>query len=103
MLRDPNYLKIYDGGITYIIVVVMYNMQNIEYNGKRVYTPEHGDLIMNDNVIGFLQDIIGKIGSIVEHDVGGNGGYADEIADDLFRLIKPFLEAETKTGDEHHG
>ena len=81
----------------------MYNMQNIEYDGKRVFTQEHGDLIMNDNVIGFLQDIIGKIGSIVEHDVGGNGGYADEIADDLFRLIKPFLEAETKTLDEHHG
>ena len=34
----------------------MYNMQNIEYDGKRVFTQEHGDLIMNDNVIGFLQD-----------------------------------------------
>ena len=74
MLRDPNYLKISKSD-TYIIVVVICNM--------------------NKNEIGEIEDIIGMLGDIEEHD----GQYAEECAERLFQLIKPYIEADL-VGDE---
>jgi len=82
LLRNQNYLKISKSD-TYIIVVVIYNM--------------------NKNEIGEIEDIIGMLGDIEEHDVGGQGGFAEECAFRLFNLIKPYIEVDIKTGDEHHG
>ena len=45
---------------------------------------------MNKNEIGEIEDIIGMLGSIEEH----NGGYAEECAERLFQLIKPYIEAD---------
>ena len=100
MLRDPNYLKISKSD-TYIIVMVMYNMQDIGYDTKRTYTQEHGDLAMNSNVIGFIEDIVGKLGDV--EDGQRNSWIAQECAEELFALIKPFLNTDIKTGDEHLG
>ena len=51
---------------------------------------------MNKNEIGEIEDIIGMLGSIEEH----NGGYAEECAFRLFALIKPHIEADILVGDE---
>ena len=51
---------------------------------------------MNKNEIGEIEDIIGMLGSIEEH----NGGYAEECAERLFQLIKPYIEADILVGDE---
>ena len=51
---------------------------------------------MNKNEIGEIEDIIGMLGSIEEH----NGGYAEECAEKLFALIKPFIEDDILVGDE---
>ena len=58
---------------------------------------------MNKNEIGEIEDIIGMLGDIEEHDVGGQGGFAEECAFRLFNLIKPYIEVDIKTGDEHLG
>ena len=60
---------------------------------------------MNKNEIGEIQDIIGMLGDIEEHDVGGQGGFADECAFRLLNLIKPYIESEEckRIGDEHLG
>ena len=50
---------------------------------------------MNKNEIGEIEDIIGMLGDIEEHD----GGYAEECAFRLFALIKPHIEADL-VGDE---
>jgi hypothetical protein len=52
--------------------------------------------IMNKNEVGEIEDIIGMLGDIEEHDVGGNGGYAEECAFRLFNIIKPYIEADIK-------
>ena len=57
--------------------------------------------IMNKNEIAEIQDVIGMLGDIEEHDVGGQGGYAEECAFRLFNIIKPYIEADIKVGDEH--
>ena len=57
--------------------------------------------IMNKNEIAEIQDVIGMLGDIEEHDVGGQGGYAEECAFRLFALIKPHIEADVLVGDEH--
>ena len=49
---------------------------------------------MNKNEIAEIQDVIGMLGDIEEHDVGGQGGYAEECAFRLFQLIKPHIEAD---------
>jgi len=56
--------------------------------------------IMNKNEIAEIQDVIGMLGDIEEHDVGGQGGYAEECAFRLFQLIKPHIEADIVVGDE---
>ena len=38
--------------------------------------------IMNKNEIAEIQDVIGMLGDIEEHDVGGQGGYADDAGPD---------------------
>ena len=55
---------------------------------------------MNKNEIAEIEDIIGMLGDIEEHDVGGQGGYAEECAFRLFQLIKPHIKAEI-IGDEY--
>ena len=56
---------------------------------------------MNKNEIGEIEDIIGMLGDIEEHDVGGQGGYAEECAERLFQLIKPYIEADMlKNGND---
>ena len=45
---------------------------------------------MNKNEIGEIEDIIGMLGDIEEHD----GQYAEECAERLFQLIKPYIEAD---------
>ena len=52
--------------------------------------------IMNKNEIAEIQDVIGMLGDIEEHD----GGYAEECAFRLFALIKPHIEADILVGDE---
>ena len=54
---------------------------------------------MNKNEISEIQDVICMLGDIDEHDVGGQGGYAEECAFRLFQLIKPYIEADL-VGDE---
>ena len=51
---------------------------------------------MNKNEIAEIEDIIGMLGDIEEHD----GGYAEECAFRLFQLIKPHIKAEI-IGDEY--
>ena len=51
---------------------------------------------MNKNEIGEIEDIIGMLGDIEEHD----GQYAEECAERLFQLIKPYIEADILVGDE---
>ena len=71
-------------------------MQDLEYGAKRTYTQEHGDLVMNDNVIGFIEDIVGQLGD-------SKDWVAEECAEKLFALIKPFIEEDiiTMVGDEY--
>ena len=56
---------------------------------------------MNKNEIAEIQDVIGMLGDIEEHDVGGQGGYAEECAFRLFQLINPLIEPDIKVGDEY--
>ena len=68
-------------------------MQNLGYDTKRTYTQEHGDLAMNSNVVGFIEDIVGQLGD-------NEDWVAEECAEKLFALIKPFIEADILVGDE---
>ena len=68
-------------------------MQDLEYGAKRTYTQEHGDLVMNDNVIGVIEDIVGQLGD-------SEDWVAEECAEKLFALIKPFIEDDILVGDE---
>ena len=45
---------------------------------------------MNDNEIGEIQDVIGMLGDIEEHD----GNFTEECAKRLYNLIKPYLDEE---------
>ena len=48
---------------------------------------------MNDNVIGFIEDIVGQLGD-------SEDWVAEECAEKLFALIKPFIEDDILVGDE---
>ena len=55
---------------------------------------------MNKNEIGEIEDIIGMLG-----DASGDAGscshwIAEECAERLFKLIKPYIEADILVGDE---
>jgi hypothetical protein len=69
-------------------------MQNLGYDTKRTYTQEHGDLAMNSNVVGFIEDIVGQLGD-------SKDWVAEECAEKLFALIKPFIEEDIIVGDEY--
>ena len=53
---------------------------------------------MNKNEIAEIQDVIGMLGDMT---LVQDQQLAEECAEKLFALIKPFIEADIKVGDEH--
>ena len=52
---------------------------------------------MNDYDVGEIEDVIGRLGDIE----GENSWIAEECAEILFAIIKPYIEADLTVGDEH--
>ena len=48
---------------------------------------------MNKNEIGEIEDVIGRLGDIEDP-------LAEELAEILFTLVKPYIEADILVGDE---
>ena len=56
-------------------------------------------VIFTEKEIGEIEDVIGRLGDV--EDGQHNAWIAEECAEQLFALIKPYIEADIVVGDEH--